>query len=233
MDDQVRDDFVNKIATALAEAMAEAFEKMRSDDQRALIPEGGITMEPPGNIADLMQQLPANQQVNPNQPLGLHKDDGEDHIQRLPMPIQDANPPGVNMPASAPAPEEPPEPQPQAAPLEFAQGDAIPLGMPPIEAPAEGQGMPQIIDDNPPPAAPEPPQVDAPVPPETLPQGGPEDTSGATEDTGQAIDSLGERMIQMNREVERLVEQMVRSIEDHRRRINMLESSLERDRGYY
>jgi hypothetical protein len=117
---------------------------------------------------------------------------------------------------------------------------------PPAAPEAPEPVPPQKVED-PPSGEVLPPPPEAPIDPE-LPPVFPDDSeatvSESVEDGRYKVDDsvgeiaglskeLGDKMIESNKQVSRLLMKMVESIEDNRKRIQQIESRLERDRGYW
>lgn len=213
MDNQQKDEFISVIASALAELLSDAIEEARSPDSAsasgsqpeiAAAPSQGFI--PDGGIV-----------MDPPAGLGLEGVDQE-------------------------------EAQIDKGGLQLVGGE-VPLGAPSTDLGFLGPGASidaNIIDDDGMPPAPAPPaQIDASgITTGRDPEGGLGQIDAVNEEgrfkvepelitNAQLAGDLGDRMVDMNKQIQRLMLKMIDSLEDNRKRIIELESRLERDRGYY
>jgi len=230
MDIQQSDDFVSAIATALAGLISEAIEEAKKPNGNeqatpalpgepqveAPVPEGGIVMEPP---SDLDLGLPSSPEAQIEEggiadgeaPLGAPSADLDflgENVQTPPAIIDDSIPvaPRVDIPEG----QTRIDPQVQEVPAPEIP-DGLPTSSTPTDRDPEGTlGRVDVINE----------EGRYKVEPEIL-------------RNAELTGDLGDRLAETNKQMQALIEKMIDSIEDSRKRITDLESRLERDRGYY
>jgi hypothetical protein len=129
-----------------------------------------------------------------------------------PMPdIIDVDPPGAEVPIEPPAAQQPaPPPEGEPAPPAPDTPPADPLA-------------PMVSN--------EPDSMESEV--EEVAEDGRYKVDDSIAEVARLTKELGDRIIESNKQTSRLLMKMVESIEDNRKRIQQIESRLERDRGYW